>query len=102
MNRNKRNRYKSLILATIKQTHLIFVQEDSKREQLIYPLRGVIQNNQISIREIRETHEIVQNSIFVNRLVFPMKFSQFNRFLSSHDINNWEIVLKLISVWQTT
>ena len=43
VNRNKRNRYKSLILATTKQAHLIFVQgEDSKREQLIYFLRGVV------------------------------------------------------------
>ena len=40
MNRNKRNRYKSLILETIKQIkqeQVILVQgEDSKEEQLIY------------------------------------------------------------------
>ena len=38
------------------------------------------QNDQIFIREIKETHETGQNSIFVNRLVFPLNFNQFNRF----------------------
>ena len=35
-----------------------------------------VQNDQMSIREIKETHETGQNSIFVNRLVFPMNFNQ--------------------------
>ena len=43
VNRNKRNRYKSLILATIKQEQLILAQgEVSKREQLIYLMQGVV------------------------------------------------------------
>ena len=37
MNRNKRNRYKSLILAIVKHEQLILVQGvDSKKGQLIY------------------------------------------------------------------
>ena len=87
MNRNKRNRYKSLILAIVKHEQLILVQGvDSKKGQLIYLTRkgsfssNFVQNDQISIREIKETHETGQNSIFVNRLVFPMNFNQFNRF----------------------
>ena len=37
MNRNKRDRYKSLILAIVKQEQLILAQgEDSKKGQLIY------------------------------------------------------------------
>ena len=43
VNRNKRNRYKSLILATIKQEQLILAQgEDSKKGQLIYLTRRVV------------------------------------------------------------
>ena len=37
MNRNKRDRYKSLILAIVKHEQLILAQgEDSKKRQLIY------------------------------------------------------------------
>ena len=40
VNRNKRNRYKSLILAVVKHEQLILVQEvDSKKGQLIYLTR---------------------------------------------------------------
>ena len=43
MNRNKRNRYKLLIHATIKQEQLILAQgEDSKKGQLIYLTRRVV------------------------------------------------------------
>ena len=60
-----------MILATIKQINqkqLILVQgEDSKKRQLIYFTRKgsfqvIVQNDQISIREIKETHETGQNS----------------------------------------
>ena len=43
MNRNKRNRYKLLIHATIKQEQLILAQgEDSKKGQLIYLTQRVV------------------------------------------------------------
>ena len=61
-----------MILATIKQINqkqLILVQgEDSKKGQLIYLTRKgnfqviLLQNDQISIRETKETHETGQNS----------------------------------------
>ena len=62
MNRNKRNGYKLLIHATIKQEQLILAQgEDSKVGELIYLLRGVIlmkfiQSEPISIRNTKEIH----------------------------------------------
>ena len=67
MNRNKRNRYKSLILELtkqIKQEQLILAQgEDSKEGQLIYLMqKGSFQvictNDQISIRDIKETQKL--------------------------------------------
>ena len=63
MNRDKGNRYKLLILATIKQEQLILVQgEDSKVGELIYPLQRVVlmkfvQNEPIPIRNIKEIHD---------------------------------------------
>ena len=48
----------------------------------------MLQNDQISIREIKETHETGQISIFVNRLVFPMNFNQFNRFSHPMTLTN--------------
>ena len=72
VNRNKRNRYKSLILAIVKQINqkqLILTQGvDSKKGQLIY-LTGkgsfqVILYKMIRFlsMEIKETHETGQNS----------------------------------------
>ena len=65
MNRNKRNRYKSMILATIKQEQLILAQgEDSKKEKLIYLMqKGSFQVNLYKmIRFLSEIHETGQNS----------------------------------------
>ena len=65
MNRNKRNRYKLLILATIKQEQLILAQgEDSKKGQLIYLMRkGSFQVILYKmIRFLSEIHETGQNS----------------------------------------
>ena len=107
MNRNKRNRYKSLILAIIKQEQLILAQEeDSKKGQMIYLMRRVVfkakteqghkfvQNDQISIRDIKETHEIgqiVKISEIFNRLVFPLNFNRFCHPMTQtlHPIITW-------------
>ena len=65
VNRNKRNRYKSLILATIKQEQLILAQgEDSKKGQLIYLMRkGSFQVILYKmIRFLSEIHKTGQNS----------------------------------------
>ena len=93
VNRNKRNRYKSLILAIVKQINqkqLILVQGvDSKKGQLIYLTRKgsfqVILYKMIrflsgKLKKHTKLAKIVKISIFVNRLVFPMNFNQFNRF----------------------
>ena len=87
MNRNKRNRYKSLILATIKQEQLILAQgEDSKKGQLIYLMRkGSFQVNLYKmirfLPEILKKHmklaKIVKISEIFNRLVFPLNFNRF-------------------------
>ena len=58
-------------------------EEDSKVEQMNYVMRKVklklnLQNDQISIRNTREIHEIGQNSkisISFNRLVFPLNLT---------------------------
>ena len=93
MNRNKRNRYKSLILAIVKQINqkqLILVQGvDSKKGQLIYLTRKgsfqVILYKMIrflsrKLKKHTKLAKIVKISIFVNRLIFPVNFDQFNRF----------------------
>ena len=78
MNRNKRNGHKLLI----------HVQgEDSKVGELIHPLQRVvlmkfIQNDQISIREIREIHKIVQNNENKHRLAV---------------LTDWTILVKLVN-----
>ena len=63
----------------------IFVQEeDSELDQMNYVMRKVnliinLQNEQISIRNTREIHEmgkIVKISISFNRLVFPFNFNR--------------------------
>ena len=81
MNRNKRNRYKSLILAIVKHEQLILVQGvDSKKGQLIYLTRKgsfqVILYKMIrflsgKLKKHTKLAKIVKISIFVNRLVFP-------------------------------
>ena len=88
VNRNKRNRYKSLILATIKQEQLILAQgEDSKKGQLIYLMRkGSFQVNLYKmirfLSEILKKHaklaKIVKISEIFNRLVFPLSFNRFS------------------------
>ena len=87
MNRNKRNRYKSLILVTIKQEQLILAQgEDSKKGQLIYLMqKGSFQVNLYKmirfLSEILKKHtklaKIVKISEIFNRLVFPLNFNRF-------------------------
>ena len=87
MNRNKRNRYKSLILATIKQEQLILAQgEDSKKGLLIYLMRkSSFQVNLYKmirfLSEILKKHtklaKIVKISEIFNRLVFPLNFNRF-------------------------
>ena len=88
MNRNKRNRYKSLILAIVKQINqkqLILVQGvDSKKGQLkgsfqviLYKMIRFLSGK---LKKHTKLDKIVKISIFVNRLVFPMNFNQFNRF----------------------
>ena len=85
MNRNKRNRYKSLILATIKQEQLILAQgEDSKKgaTDLSYA-KGNFQVNLYKmirfLSEILKKHtklaKIVKISEIFNRLVFPLNFN---------------------------
>ena len=89
VNRNKRNRYKSLILAIVKQINqkqLILTQEvDSKKGQLIYLTRKgsfqVILYKMIrflsgKLKKHTKLAKIVKISIFVNRLVFPMNFNR--------------------------
>ena len=84
VNRNKRNRYKSLILAIVKQINqkqLILVQGvDSEKGQLIYLTRKgsfqVILYKMIrflsgKLKKHTKLTRIVKISIFVNRLVFP-------------------------------
>ena len=81
MNRNKGNRYKSLILAIVKHEQLILVQGvDSKKGQLIYLTRKgsfqVILYKMIrflsgKLKKHTKLAKIVKISIFVNRLVFP-------------------------------
>ena len=87
VNRNKRDRYKSLILAIIKQEQLILAQgEDSKKEQLIYLMRkGSFQVNLYKmirfLPEILKKHtklaKIVKISEIFNQLVFPLNFNRF-------------------------
>ena len=58
-------------------------EEDSKVDQMNYVMRKVsqsinLQNEQISIRNTGEIHEmgqIVKISIYFNRLVFPLNFN---------------------------
>ena len=82
-----------MILATIKQFNqkqLILVQgEDSKKGHLIYLTRKgsfqVILYKMIrflsgKLKKHTKLAKIVKISIFVNWLVFPMNFNQFNRF----------------------
>ena len=91
VNRNKRNRYKSLILAIVKQINqkqLILTQGvDSKKGQLIYLTRKgsfqVILYKMIrflsgKLKKHTKLAKIVKISIFVNRLVFPMNFNWFS------------------------
>ena len=91
VNRNKRNRYKSLILAIVKQINqkqLILTQGvDSKKGQLIYLTRKgsfqVILYKMIrflsgKLKKHTKLAKIVKISIFVNRLVFPMNFNRFS------------------------
>ena len=79
-----------MILATIKQFNqkqLILVQgEDSKKGHLIYLTRKgsfqVILYKMIRFLsgKLKKHTKLAKISIFVNRLVFPMNFNQFNRF----------------------
>ena len=87
MNRNKRNRYKSLILATSKQKQLILAQgEDYKKGQLIYLTRkGSFQVNLYKmirflsgkLKKHTKLAKIVKISEIFNRLVFPLNFNRF-------------------------
>ena len=91
VNRNKRNRYKSLILAIVKQINqkqLILTQGvDSKKGQLIYLtqkgsfqviLYKMIRFLSGKLKKHMKLAKIVKISIFVNRLVFPMNFNRFS------------------------
>ena len=90
MNRNKRNRYKSLILETIKQFNqkqLILVQgENSKKGHLIYLTQKgsfqVILYKMIRFLsgKLKKHTKLAKIAIFINRLVFPLNLNQFNRF----------------------
>ena len=87
MNRNKRNRYKSLILAIIKHEQLILAQgEDSKKGQLIFLMRKgsfqVILYKMIrflsgKLKKHTKLAKIVKISEIFNRLVFPLNFNRF-------------------------
>ena len=87
VNRNKRNRYKSMILATIKQEQLILAQgEDSKKGQLIYLTRKVrfqvILYKMIrfllgKLKKHTKLAKIVKISEIFNRLVFQLNFNRF-------------------------
>ena len=81
VNRNKRNRYKSLILTIVRHEQLILVQGvDSKKGQLIYLtpkgsfqviLYKMIRFLSGKLKKHTKLAKIVKISIFVNRLVFP-------------------------------
>ena len=88
-----------MILATIKQLNqkqLILVQgEDSKKGHLIYLTQKgsfqVILYKMIRFLsgKLKKHTKTGQNSIFVNWLVFPMKFNQFNWFIHPMTVTNW-------------
>ena len=91
MKRNKRNRYKPLILAIVKQINqkqLILVQGvDSKKAQLIYLtqkssfqviLYKMIRFLSGKLKKHTKLAKIVKISIPANRLVFPMNFNRFS------------------------
>ena len=87
MNRNKRDRYKSQILAIIKHEQLILAQgEDSKKGQLIYLMQKgsfqVILYKMIrflsgKLKKQMKLAKIVKISEIFNRLVFPLNFNRF-------------------------
>ena len=87
MNRNKRDRYRSLTLAIIKHEQLILAQgEDSKKGQLIYLTRKgsfqVILYKMIrflsgKLKKHMKLAKIVKISEIFNQLVFPLNFNWF-------------------------
>ena len=87
MNRNKRDRYKSLILAIIKHEQLILAQgEDSKKGQLIYLtqkgsfqviLYKMIRFLSGKLKKHMKLAKIVKISEIFNSLVFPLNFNRF-------------------------
>ena len=94
-----------MILATVKQINqkqLILVQgEDSKKGQLLYLtqkgsfqviLYKMIRFLSGKLKKHMKLAKIVKISIFVNRLVFPMNFNQFNRF--SHAMTHFPPKIK--------
>ena len=121
VNRNKRNRYKSLILAVVKHKQLILVQGvDSKKGQLIYlTQKGSFQvilykMSRFLSGKLKKHTKLAKiaflltdwsflwtltdlvipwhiNSIFVNRLVFPMNFNRFSHPMTIRIINEFHM-----------
>ena len=78
MNRNKRNRYKSLILAIIKQEQLILAQgEDSKKGSFQANLHKMIRFLSEILKKHMKLAKIIKISEIFNRLVFPLNFNRF-------------------------